>query len=53
MQQNRICICGAEFKPRTFLSKHCQNNRCFNLFMDNCNERRRSKERNRKAKAKA
>ena len=34
MQQNRTCICGAEFKPRTFLSRHCSNNTCFNLFFD-------------------
>jgi hypothetical protein len=40
MQQNRTCICGAEFKPCTFLSRHCNNKKCLNLFMEKAyNER--------------
>lgn len=49
MQQNRTCICGAEFEPRTFLSKHCNNNKCFNLFFDkakeNATKKRKAKQR--------
>ncbi len=49
MQQNRICICGAEFKSRTFLSRHCWNNQCFNLFFDkakkNATEKRKHEQR--------